>query len=72
MPNQSPNEWTNTSRAALSPVCGSGACVDAQKVDGGVLVTSTVPGNEGYVRFTSDEWSTFIGEVQAGKWDHTL
>jgi hypothetical protein len=72
MPNLSPEQWTKTSRAALSPVCSSGACVDAEKVDGGILFTSTTAGNEGHVLYTQDEVTAFIAEVKADKWDHLL
>lgn len=51
--------------------CGSSTCVDAQRTDDGVVVTSTIPGNDGTVTFTHDEWDTFIDEVKAGKWDDT-
>jgi ABC-type amino acid transport substrate-binding protein len=61
MPQAKTKEW-----------CSGGSCVDAVATDNGVLVTSTVPGNNGYVLFTRDEWDTFIPAVKAGKWDHTL
>jgi hypothetical protein len=51
--------------------CGSTTCVNAEKVNGGVLVTSTIPGNDGAVTFTHSEWDAFLGQVKAGNWDHT-
>jgi hypothetical protein len=54
--------------------CSSGACVDAQvSADGTeVVVTSTIAGNDGEVRFTRDEWDQFLSDVKhSDKWDHT-
>jgi hypothetical protein len=52
-------------------VCASGACVAAERVDRGVLVTSTIPENSNYILFTQDEWDQFLGDVKANRWDHT-
>jgi hypothetical protein len=54
------------------PKCAQSHCVDAEVVDQGVLVTSTIEGNTGSVLFTRDEWDGFIEQVKAGKWDHTI
>lgn len=51
--------------------CGTSTCVDAKLLTDGVLVTSTIPGNDGAVTFTHGEWDTFLGLVKDGAWDST-
>lgn len=52
--------------------CATGACVDAKRHDAGVTLTSTIDGNDGVVTYTQAEWDTFVGDVKAGHWDHTI
>lgn len=52
--------------------CNGANCVNAEVTDAGVLVTSTIPGNDGAVTFTQAEWDAFVPAVKAGAWDHTL
>ncbi len=52
--------------------CTSANCVDAVRTADGVLVTSTIEGNDGAVTFTQAEWDAFIPAVKAGAWDHTV
>lgn len=62
--------------------CASGACVNvttgalARDVDGGMVpgveLTSTIEGNDGFVKYTNAEWAKFVADVKAGVWDHTV
>jgi hypothetical protein len=52
--------------------CNHAACVRAEKVEAGVLLTSTIPTNQSYILYTQEEWDTFVSAVKAGEWDHTL
>lgn len=56
----------------MAPLCGTACCVHAEKGEDGVLVTSTIPGNDGRVVFTQDEWDAFLMQVKDNRWDHTL
>jgi hypothetical protein len=51
--------------------CGTNTCVNPERRDDGVHVTSTIVGNNGLVVFTQEEWDAFIPDVKAGRWDHT-
>lgn len=53
--------------------CADHACVDAEVRDDGVLVTSTIDGNNGKVTFTQREWDAFLlAAATSDRWDHTL
>lgn len=52
--------------------CGNTSCVAAEVQGETVKVTSTIEGNNGVVHFTQDEWSAFLEQVKAGKWDDTI
>lgn len=56
---------------AKSTRCTQGTCVEAEGTPEGVVVTSSVAGNNGRVVFTQAEWDQFISNVHAGKWDDT-
>lgn len=54
------------------PVCTNGTCIEAKRADDGVHLTSNIPGNDGLLIGTHDEWAAFVGQVKRGEWDHTL
>lgn len=66
---------SNPNTAARGPYgnsCSNGTCVAVEVRADGVHVTSTIDGNDGLVVFTADEWNSFIPDVKAGRWDHTV
>ncbi len=63
---------SQSTRGPGGGACGNATCVDAVRTPDGVLVTSTIEGNDGSVLFTQAEWDAFIPAVKAGAWDHTV
>lgn len=52
----------------VRPVCESGTCVEVATEHGYVLVRSSILPLE-IVRFTPDEWRSFLADVKGGAFD---
>lgn len=72
MPNVQPHDLPIRTTTLPGPGCASNTCVAVELTAEGVVVTSTIEGNDGRVVFTTDEWDAFIPAVKAGAWDHTI
>jgi hypothetical protein len=60
----SPLAWRRSNR------CDSGACVEVAFAGGGVAMRdSKVAGGGAVLRFTRDEWSSFVAGVREGDYD---
>lgn len=56
-------------RIGSAQICGNDACVDAARHGATVAIRSTL--NPSVVLpVTVDEWTAFVEQVKAGKWDH--
>lgn len=75
MPNVQPEDLPIRPAAQpwpMGPVCTGGNCVEVTPIDGGVVLTSTLGADKGRVEYTHGEWAQFVGDVKAGRVDHTV
>jgi hypothetical protein len=56
-------EWRRSSR------CDAGQCVEAARVDDGVVVRDSKNPDGPILRFTNDEWTAFVAGVRYGDFE---
>ncbi len=53
-----------------SSFCASGECVEVAEHDGMIVLRDSKEPRGGMLRYTTEEWQSFVRGIKAGEFDH--